>query len=181
MTITPDTKNWTWVLERPCPECGFDASSFPCLDVASAIRQNAAAWPDLLALPTARTRPTAEQWSTLEYACHVRDVFRLFDKRLELMLEHHDPLFENWEQDRTAVEDRYIEQDPERVAAELQAAGAALAERFDAVPPGSWSRTGRRGDGAEFTIDSFSRYLLHDPVHHLHDVATGLEILVNSA
>ncbi|HEY5013683.1 MAG TPA: DinB family protein, partial [Acidimicrobiia bacterium] len=26
--ITPDTKDWTWVLERPCPECGFDASAF---------------------------------------------------------------------------------------------------------------------------------------------------------
>jgi hypothetical protein len=24
--IVPDTKDWTWVLERPCPECGFDAS-----------------------------------------------------------------------------------------------------------------------------------------------------------
>ena len=22
--ITPDDKDWTWVLERPCPECGFD-------------------------------------------------------------------------------------------------------------------------------------------------------------
>ena len=25
MSITPDTKDWTWVLERPCPECGFEA------------------------------------------------------------------------------------------------------------------------------------------------------------
>jgi hypothetical protein len=24
MTIVPDTKDWTWVLRRPCPECGFD-------------------------------------------------------------------------------------------------------------------------------------------------------------
>ena len=23
--ITPDDKNWTWVLERSCPECSFDA------------------------------------------------------------------------------------------------------------------------------------------------------------
>lgn len=28
MAIVPDTKDWTWVLERACPECGFDASSF---------------------------------------------------------------------------------------------------------------------------------------------------------
>ncbi len=24
MTIVPDTKDWTWVLERTCPQCGFD-------------------------------------------------------------------------------------------------------------------------------------------------------------
>ena len=29
---------------------------------------------------------------------------------------------------------------------------------------------GRRGDGASFTVDSFSRYMVHDPVHHLFDV-----------
>ena len=36
-----------------------------------------------------------------------------------------------------------------------------------------------RADAARgaFTIDSFSRYLLHDPVHHLYDVNKGIEIL----
>ena len=27
MTIIPDTKDWTWVLQRSCPECGFDTQS----------------------------------------------------------------------------------------------------------------------------------------------------------
>jgi hypothetical protein len=35
---------------------------------------------------------------------------------------------------------------------------------------GDWSRPGHRSDGAVFTIDSFTRYLLHDPLHHLWDV-----------
>ena len=29
MAITPDTKDWTWVLQRPCPECGFNTQGFP--------------------------------------------------------------------------------------------------------------------------------------------------------
>jgi hypothetical protein len=29
MTIEPDTKDWTWVLRRPCLECGLDTQSFP--------------------------------------------------------------------------------------------------------------------------------------------------------
>jgi hypothetical protein len=41
MAITPDTKDWTFVLERTCPECGFDVQTFPREQVASMIRENA--------------------------------------------------------------------------------------------------------------------------------------------
>ncbi|HEX6658909.1 MAG TPA: hypothetical protein VF065_12545 [Ilumatobacter sp.] len=27
MAIVPDDKNWTWVLERPCPDCGLETST----------------------------------------------------------------------------------------------------------------------------------------------------------
>jgi hypothetical protein len=177
MPITPDGKNWTWVLERPCPDCGFDATRIACTDVAGALRENAASWPSVLSMPRAAERPNEETWSALEYGCHVRDVFVLFDKRLLLMLENDDPEFENWDQDRTALDGRYTEQDPDRVAGEIVPAGNALAERFDSVPVDSWMRTGRRSDGSFFTIDTLSRYLLHDPVHHLYDVRTGFEEL----
>jgi hypothetical protein len=40
-----------------------------------------------------------------------------------------------------------------------------------------WSRTGARSDGARFTVDSFARYMIHDPVHHLHDVRIGFATL----
>jgi hypothetical protein len=91
------------------------------------------------------------------------------------MLQQDDPLFENWDQDETAVAGRYGEQAPGSVAEELETAGDALADRFDQVGPDEWSRKGRRSDGATFTVDSLSRYLLHDIVHHLHDVAIGTE------
>ncbi len=106
----------------------------------------------------------------LEYACHVRDVYRLYDERLRLMLTLDDPTYPNWDQDVTAVDDRYNEQDPARVAIELADAARGLADRFAAVTDAEWGRTGTRSDGARFTVDSFARYLMHDPVHHLHDV-----------
>jgi hypothetical protein len=109
-------------------------------------------------------------WSPLEYGCHVRDVFRLFDTRLGLMLSTYDPLFANWDQDETAVAERYGEQDPTVVAVELLAAGDAVAASFAAVEGDQWERPGRRSDGAAFTVRSFGRYFVHDPVHHLHDV-----------
>ena len=168
MAITPDTKNWTWVLEKPCPECGFDASTFEATDVADMIRANAAAWPAVLERDDVRERPDESTWSKLEYAAHVRDVFRIYLYRLGLMLAEHDPLFPNWDQDATAVEERYNEQSPEVVSAELVADAAALADAFDTVA--DWGRPGRRSDGVSFTIETFAKYFIHDPIHHLWDV-----------
>jgi hypothetical protein len=173
--IAPDTKDWTWVLERPCPECGFDTRGVRPDQVATMIRDNASRWEPVLLAPGVAQRPTPAVWSPLEYACHVRDVFLLYDERLRLMLAEDDPLYPNWDQDATAVEARYDTQDPRVVSTEILAAAAALAQRFAGVSGASWQRPGRRGDGARFTVETFARYLIHDPVHHLHDVGHGAE------
>jgi hypothetical protein len=170
--ITPDTKDWTWVLDRPCPECGFAAAEISAPDVSGLLRRCIARWVQVLADEPARlrARPRPDVWSALEYACHVRDVFRCYDERLHLMLTEDDPYFPNWDQDASAVEDRYGEQDPRRVADELSAWGETLAEHFDEVEGAQWERTGSRSDGAAFTVDTFARYFVHDVVHHLYDV-----------
>jgi hypothetical protein len=175
--IVPDQKGWTWVLERPCPECGLDAGSLEPSRIADVLRSNAMAWSDLLdADPEQlRSRPRPSKWSTLEYACHVRDVYRVFDERLVLMLEQDDPRYPNWDQDATAVEADYRHQDPAQVAGELLAAADRLADRFDDVRGESWQRTGTRSDGARFTVESFARYFIHDPVHHIWDVTLAEE------
>lgn len=170
MPITPDTKNWTWVLERRCDECGFDPAAVSYRDVPGLIRANAAAWPAELARPDARDRPDDSTWSPLEYGAHVRDVFRVFETRLRLMLAEDAPAFANWDQDATALDDDYAGQRPEVVSAELVAAAATVAEAFAAVPDDLLDRTGLRSDGSAFTVDSLARYFVHDPVHHLHDV-----------
>jgi hypothetical protein len=104
-------------------------------------------------------------------------VLRLFDERLALMLRNDAPRFDNWDQDATAVAERYHEQDPAVVALELLAAASACADRWDTVTDEQWTRTGFRSDGAAFTVDSFARYFLHDPVHHVADVERGYELI----
>jgi hypothetical protein len=68
MTITPDTKDWTWVLERPCPECGFDTQGFPVEAVPGMIMANTAAWQAALDgasdARAARCRPDGPRSST---------------------------------------------------------------------------------------------------------------------
>jgi hypothetical protein len=176
MTIAPDTKDWTWVLERPCPQCGFDASTFPAREVPDRIRADLPGWAKRLAEPDARVRPHESTWSPLEYGAHVRDVFRLFRTRLGLMLDDDDPLFPNWDQDATAVADRYDLQEPAVVARELAVAGEQLAVAFERVGSGEWQRPARRGDGARFTVESLARYFIHDPVHHLWDVTAARSV-----
>lgn len=173
MTIEPDTKDWTWVLNRPCPECGLDTSTFGHEDIPDMLRANAQAWQEVLAAETARERPSPATWSPLEYAAHVRDVCRVYTQRLHLMLTQDAPDYPNWDQDATAVEDRYAEQDPAQVAKELTEAANTLADRFAEVKGDQWHRTGSRSDGAHFTVDTFARYFVHDPIHHLHDATTA--------
>lgn len=170
MSMAPDTKDWTWVLSRPCPECGYDAAAVERSALGERTRGTLSRWREALARPDAAVRPRSTVWSPLAYGCHVRDVFRIFDERVQLMLDQDDPLFANWDQDAAATAGRYAEQDPHVVAGELQSAGEGIAARFDAVPPDAWNRSGRRGDGSVFTVESLGRYFLHDVEHHLHDV-----------
>jgi hypothetical protein len=163
-----DDKDWTWTAERPCPDCGYDPTVVT--DLGAAVRDTTPRWARVLAGDAVRARPRPDVWSPLEYACHVRDVHRLFAERVGLMLHEDDPGFANWDQDATALAERYWEQDPDQVASALAAAADAAAARYDGVPQDAWGRTGRRSNGSVFTVFSIGRYHLHDVVHHLHDV-----------
>jgi hypothetical protein len=167
----PDAKDWTWTLARPCPECGFDAASIEPVAIPALVRDAASRWPDVLARPDSTTRPAPTTWSALEYACHVRDVHRLFRQRLELMLTVDNPTFANWDQDETALAERYWDQDPGGVAREVTESGDALADAYSRVRDDQWSRTGVRSNGSTFTVESLGRYLLHDLSHHVWDVS----------
>src|SRR6202046_208745 len=158
MTIVPDGKDWTWVLARPCPECGLDTQSFSREEIPAMIRANAAAWRGPLAAADAASRPRPDRGWALEYGCHVRDVFRLYDYRLGLMLTEDDPLYPNWDQDETAVAGDYASQNPGVVAGELALAAEALAASFAAGSGEQWLRAGRRNDGATVTVHAVRRY-----------------------
>src|SRR5665648_915658 len=124
--IEPDTKDWTWVLQRPCPECGMAAGAIVAAEVPGR--------PDVAA------RPEPTVWSPLEYGCHVRDVCRLMQWRAELMLTEDFPTFPDWDQDATALAEHYAEQDPARVAHQLRAAAHDAAATFAGVTGDQWRR-----------------------------------------
>ncbi len=195
--IEPDTKDWTWTVERRCPECGFDASRIGAGELAAAVRDLTAPWPARLSAEDAHRRPVPTIWSPLEYACHIHEVLEVFRGRFELIAAEDNPALPNWDQDAAAIEGQYAAADPERIAREiperaedlvgaLAAFGAEDAGGQDVQNPyenageadetttkiggGGWGRTAVRSDGATFTALTLGRYLLHDLAHHLHDV-----------
>jgi hypothetical protein len=171
--ITPEDKDWTWVLSRPCTECGFDAGACNKGRIPGLLRENAAAWQEVLDLGRIRSgRPDPSSWSTLEYACHLRDALRCLEGRIDLMVAEEDPVFVLWDQDAAAEEERYDEQDPAVVVDELTAAADSLAIRLEGISTHEWPRQGRRSDGVTFTVAMISWYALHEANHHLSDVST---------
>ncbi len=174
MPIVPDEKDWTWVLERVCPECGFDTSDVDPSALAERIETTTRAWEQILEGPVVGLRPDDSTWSPLEYACHVRDVHRVYAGRVGRMLAEDHPHYDNWDQDATAIEERYGEQVPATVARELRASADELGAIFGGVAGEAWQRTGRRSDGASFTVASIGRYYLHDIEHHIWDVTGRL-------
>ncbi|PYF99096.1 DinB superfamily protein [Georgenia satyanarayanai] len=170
MAIDPDTKDWTWVLQRPCPECGTEAAAHTPATTAQVLEDAVVRWEAVLRRPDVARRPDGSTWSPLEYAAHVRDVCGVFRERLHLILTEDDPTFPNWDQDAAAVAGRYGEQEPAAVAEELAVNARAVGADFDAVPQDRWERSGLRSNGSPFTVRTLSQYFLHDVLHHLHDV-----------
>lgn len=167
----PETKDWTFVVERPCEQCGFDAVQVDVRGGLSARIVAAAAELGTAATAAGGTRrPAPLVWSPLEYAAHARDVCRVFGGRVELMRGDDGARFANWDQDTAAIEGRYWELDPAEVRADLAAGAATAADQFVALTDAEWSHRGLRSNGSAFTLDTLARYFLHDLEHHVHDV-----------
>jgi hypothetical protein len=130
-----------------------------------------AAWVPTLQRDDVAIRPSDDRWSDLEYACHVRDVYRLFLERLVQMLSEDNPSFQNWDQEETAIAERYDLQCPSTVSDAFVRAVSSLADQFQKVSGTEWLRPGIRSDGSAYTIATLGALALHDPIHHLWDVS----------
>ncbi|MHA7304266.1 DinB family protein [Arthrobacter sp. TMN-49] len=170
--IPKETKDWSNVTEEGCTECGYSPHS--CLETGSRLRRTALAWREVLSNPSAPQRPLPQVWSPLEYAAHARDMCRLACERVELMLREIAPVFSNWDQDEQAVFNNYLNADRLAISTDLDRQLELAARTFEDVPVSSWNRSGFRGDGKAFTVESFASFVLHEVEHHLQDAEQGL-------
>lgn len=163
-----------------CGECGFHYDDVPRAELPGALRELAAQLSsrlrstDHLAL---RRRPRPEVWAPLEYAAHVRDVLSVQRERIGRALVHDVPTFAPMRRDERVVEQRDVESDPEVVARELGDAADRLASLLVDLVPHEWRRSGTFPwpDPTVRDVDWMARHTVHELVHHLLDVARGLQ------
>ncbi len=172
--IAPDNKDWTFVITEGCTQCSF--KPFPADETSSRIFVTAEYYERALGHPSVSVRPSDGVWSPLEYSCHVRDVFAIFDERLSKMLQFDNPEFENWDQDKAAIENDYEHQNPKAVLLELRRNADKLSNAFAAVSGDQWRNRGLRSNGSHFTIETFAIYLVHDIEHHIADIEAQLHL-----
>jgi hypothetical protein len=123
-----------------------------------------------------RAHSLANTWSTLEYACHMRDVLQIQHERLQRALVEDGYVPESMRRDERAVEQRYNEQVPAVVAEELALAATTIAADLEAFTDADWGRTMTYlyPERAERTLTWVAQHTVHEGEHHLLDVGRVL-------
>ncbi len=174
----PSERDWVRVVaEQRCDGCGLEASSIPRHELGPAIRLQGELWASMLFAAEAdslRSHSEPGRWSALEYAAHVRDVLVLFRDRMAEAAMGTNPDFGWWDHEAAAVADRYNEQDPRSVAADLEAAADLLATTVARLDGAGWEHTGTRRGTERFSVDGLVRFALHEAHHHRVDAKTSL-------
>jgi hypothetical protein len=158
-----------------CDECGFVYDEVARRDVPDSLRALAGRYEAVLSATTdsvLRSHPVPEVWSALEYACHVRDVFRVQRERVLLALTEDRPAFASMRREERVVEERYNEQRPAAVAGEITEAAQAFAETLEGLDDAAWRRTGvyNYPTTRVRTVEWIARHTIHEGEHHLQDI-----------
>jgi len=167
---TPDSKDWTWVLDSACDECGHDVHGLDPRLLAGLVRDSVPRFAAALRRPDAGVRPSPQVWSQLEYCAHVGDMYEVMDRRLELILGQDEPTFANWDQDEAALRNNYAALAPGHVEERLRDTAEAFAVTLESLRDAQLERKGFRSNGSVFTAATLARYAWHDAAHHLHDI-----------
>lgn len=168
-----------------CHQCGFVYRDLAQADVAEAVREVAHQYRSRLGAgdDVLRRRPARAVWAPLEYAAHVRDVLSVQRERAALALRVREPTIESMRPDERAVELGYVQLDPGRVADQIDRAAEALAALFDSLGDNEWDRTAiynwPRPTRRDLTW--LGRHTVHELIHHLFDIARGVEPTPGSA
>ena len=154
-----------------CGECGFDGRAWTDADAVSTISDLPGRWSGAVAGLTdaeLRRRPIPTMWSIAEHVDHVREV--LFGMRFLL-----DTALKSPGTDLGEPPEPTFEPEPRAINIDVALAGlsreaAQLADALADTPPPTWTST-VIVSGDVLDPHWIARHAVHDPTHHLRDVA----------
>lgn len=119
-----------------------------------------------------RRRRSPDEWSPLEYTCHVRDVLLMQRDRLYVALVEDEPSFKPMYRDQRVEFDRYGEQIPVEVVDQLTMAASLFSHAYAGLTDEQWTRTLMYGypGPTRRDVEWVAHHTLHEAVHHLHDI-----------
>jgi DNA segregation ATPase FtsK/SpoIIIE, S-DNA-T family len=162
-------------LVTTCAECGFTYGATARQELASTLRTAASAYAVHLTTvaPALRVRRSPDQWSPLEYGCHVRDVLLMQRDRVYVALVEDEPSFKPMYRNERVAFDRYDTQDPSVVADQIVMAADLLSRAFDGLDDAQWARPLIYGfpGPARCDVAWVAHHTLHEVVHHQADIA----------
>jgi hypothetical protein len=165
-----------------CDECGYVYDEVVETDIAARLRDLGPSFREPLqreSLDRLRAHPLDGTWSALEYSCHVRDVLGVQAERVTKMMREHEPSFTPMGRDDLVTRERYNQQAPGRVADDLDAAAARLADLFARLTGEQLARTGLYNWPVQRLRSAawVGRHTVHEGEHHRRDVDRVLAAL----
>lgn len=154
-----------------CAACGFDSRAWTDAAAVTTISALPRRYSDAVAgLRDAdlQRRPIPAMWSIAEYVDHVREV--LFGMRFLL-----DSAIEDRGKDLGDAPTPSFEPEPRAIDVDAALAGLAaeaeqLGDALAAAAPETWTSY-VIVDGDELDVHWIARHAVHDPTHHLDDIA----------
>jgi hypothetical protein len=166
------------ILVFHCAECGFTYGVLPRRELAADLVRCAAQVGERLDRDAVVcSRRDHSRWSPLEYACHLRDVLLVQRDRVYVALVEAEPSFKPMYRDQRVEFDRYDQQDPAYVAAELVMAARLFANALSGLSDEQWNRSLVYGfpEPSVRDLEWVAHHTLHEAVHHLMDIDGILE------
>jgi hypothetical protein len=171
-------EGWEWarIQSEACPQCGYAPAGLPVAALGRAATVEAAAWRSFLENADRRAlavSPAPDVWSPLQYAAHVRDMYRVFGDRVLLALEFDNPTVPGY----FPTEDEcraYNSLDAREIAAQIGNQADRLASILADRVGDDWARTVMRDGVDRFTVAGLGCFAVHEAHHHLRDATGGL-------
>ncbi|MFV2039806.1 MAG: DinB family protein [Acidimicrobiales bacterium] len=161
-----------------CADCGFTYDLTRAETAGEGIASGVSGLAAILSDPSvdSHRRRQPEQWSPLEYGCHVRDVLTVQRERVLHTRRADRPRAEPMGRDERVDHDGYAEQNPEDVARQLIEAARLFAHVLARLDASGWERTliYTYPEVAERSLRWVAVHTQHEVQHHVLDVQRQL-------